>query len=202
MKFGIQKYRIVVTIFFCLFAFLLFFSSESQWEKQQPLIAGLFFLVGVLLVGIASLGRVWCSLYIAGHKTTALVTEGPYSLTRNPLYFFSLVGSVGVGLCTETLLLPIVLIIGFASYYPDVISKEEKILQELYHETYRDYTESTPRFFPNLKNFKEPDVYLVNPKIFRHHLADALMFVWVIGLLEFIEQMHELQWLPAFFSIY
>jgi hypothetical protein len=131
-----------------------------------------------------------------------LVTEGPYSLTRNPLYFISLVGSAGVGLCTETFLLPTILIIGFALYYPDVIHKEEKILLELHHETYREYIVSTPRFFPNLKNLREPDVYLVNPKIFRHHLADALMFVWVVGLLEVIEQMHELDWLPVFFSIY
>jgi protein-S-isoprenylcysteine O-methyltransferase Ste14 len=202
MKFRVQKYRIVVTIFFCLLAFLLFLGSESQWEKQQPLISGLLFLLGILLVGIASMGRVWCSLYIAGHKTTALVTEGPYSLTRNPLYFFSLVGSVGVGLCTETFLLPTILIIGFALYYPDVIHKEEKILLEIHHETYREYIASTPRFFPNLKHFSEPVTYLVDPKIFRRHLADALMFVWVVGLLELIEQLHELNWLPVIFNIY
>ena len=202
MKFGIQKYRIVVTIFFCLFAFLLFLGTESRWEKQESLIPGLLSLAGLLLVGIGSLGRVWCSLYIAGHKTSGLVTEGPYSLTRNPLYFFSLVGSVGVGLCTETFLLPAILIIGFALYYPDVIDKEEKILLELHHETYRQYIARIPRFFPNLKHFSEPDTCLVNPKIFRHHLADALMFVWVVGLLEVIEQMHELDWLPVLFSIY
>ena len=202
MKFRVQRYRIVVTIFFCLFTFVLFLGSESQSEKQQPLIAGLLFLLGILFVGVTSLGRVWCSLYIAGHKTTALVTEGPYSLTRNPLYFFSFVGSVGVGLCTETFLLPTLLIIGFALYYPDVIQKEEKILLELHHETYRQYIARTPRFFPDLKYFSEPDTYLVNPKIFRHHLADALMFVWAVGLLEVIEQMHELGWLPVLFSIY
>jgi protein-S-isoprenylcysteine O-methyltransferase Ste14 len=46
---------------------------------------------GKLAAMIAS-HRLWCSLYISGYKNSQLITSGPYSLCRNPLYFFSFVG--------------------------------------------------------------------------------------------------------------
>ena len=82
-----------------LFAVILF--SDSRWENIGLTSAVLFFS-GALLVGIATVGRLWCSLYISGYKTKQLVKTGPYSLSRNPLYFFSLLGAIGVGMVTET----------------------------------------------------------------------------------------------------
>jgi hypothetical protein len=35
------------------------------------------------IAAVASLGRMWCSLYIAGSKDKELITNGPYSLCRN-----------------------------------------------------------------------------------------------------------------------
>ena len=48
------------------------------------------FAIGIALVGISSLGRMWCSLYIAGDKDESLMTQSPYSACRNPLYFFGM----------------------------------------------------------------------------------------------------------------
>lgn len=56
----------------------------------------ILFLLGLLLVGVATVGRLWCSLYISGHENSELITTGPYSLSRNPLYFFSLPGFAGI----------------------------------------------------------------------------------------------------------
>jgi len=47
------------------------------------------------------------------------------AMCRNPLYFFSLLGALGVGLTTETLLIPFVILIAFVGYYPNVIKSEE-----------------------------------------------------------------------------
>ena len=43
-------------------------------------------------------------LYVGGRKNAELVTTGPYSMMRNPLYFFSLLGVAGVGAQTGSVL--------------------------------------------------------------------------------------------------
>ena len=54
--------------------------------------------IGIVLIVICILGRTWSSLYIGGRKIDEFVQTGPYSIMRNPLYFFSCVGAVGVGM--------------------------------------------------------------------------------------------------------
>ena len=48
-------------------------------------------ILGFVLVVFGSFGRIWASLYIEGNKTKNLITAGPFSMVRNPLYFFSLI---------------------------------------------------------------------------------------------------------------
>jgi protein-S-isoprenylcysteine O-methyltransferase Ste14 len=176
--------------------------SQSAWESRSPLISSVLFLVGVLFVAIASLGRLWCSLYIAGWKTRVLITKGPYSMCRNPLYFFTLIGVIGVGLASERLLIPSILVLSFGLYYPWVIKEEENKLQRLHGERFRAYRSRVPRFFPRFSKLVEPREYVVNPTIFRKHILSALWFVWLVGILEVIEALHDVGALPIVFKIY
>ena len=188
--------RIIALIFF---VFILF--TSSKWEGIS-FVSSVFFLVGCTLVGIASLGRLWCSLYIAGYKNETLVTLGPYSISRNPLYFFSLIGGVGVGLVTETLLIPFGILILFLIYYPVVIRDEERRLAILHGEKFSTYCKRTPSFIPNLCLLEEPEEYSVKPKVFKKNILGALWFVWLVGILEFLEALHEANILPTYFTIY
>lgn len=174
----------------------------SGWEDRCPSVSAALFFLGLALVGVASLGRLWCSLYIAGHKTRQLVMQGPYAMTRNPLYFFSLVGFAGVGMTSEMVWPALALLGAFALYYPFVIQAEEKRLALLHAEDYLQYTASTPRFFPALNKLREPATYEVNPVIFRQHLFHALTFIWLVGLLELLEELRELHILPICFTGY
>jgi len=155
-----------------------------------------------MLAGVAALGRMWCSLYIAGYKTSKLITEGPYSMTRNPLYFFSFLGAVGIGLVTETCFFPLVILIGFAIYYPLVIRSEEGKLLKQHNAEFEDYFRKTPRFFPNFSALVEPHEYEVKPKAFRKNIYDAVWFIWILGLLQIIEQLRALHILPTYFTFY
>ena len=47
-------------------------------------------MAGLVLILVCILGRTWCTLYIGGLKKRELVTAGPYSVVRNPLYVFTL----------------------------------------------------------------------------------------------------------------
>lgn len=62
-------------------------------------------VAGIGLVFICILGRLWSTLYIGSRKNQDLATRGPYSMTRNPLYFFSTIGAAGVGLMFGSLLM-------------------------------------------------------------------------------------------------
>src|SRR6187399_1591484 len=67
------------------------FSSEGNLLHETVERSGFF------LILIAIVGRTWCSMYISGRKLAALVTDGPYSISRNPLYLFSSIAAFGVG---------------------------------------------------------------------------------------------------------
>jgi len=198
----IETMRIRFSQIFSTLMLVLLLVSNSAWETKTPLLSSLFFVFGVILVGIASLGRLWCSLYIAGYKTEKLVIEGPYSICRNPLYFFSFLGALGVGFASETLLIPSMILVAFAMYYPNVIKSEEVNLNELHGSEFEMYQAKVPCFFPKLSCLMEPQKYLVNPVVFKKHIFSALWFVWFVGILELIEELHELKIIPTIFNIY
>jgi protein-S-isoprenylcysteine O-methyltransferase Ste14 len=197
-----QQLRIYLTrIFFGLLIVLLLISG-GRFETESPIFCAVLFLGGCVLAGIASLGRLWCSLYIAGHKTKDLVVTGPYSICRNPLYFFSMLGGIGVGLATETVTIPIIIAVTFMLYYPYVIRFEEEKLRTVHSEQYEGYFKTTPQFWPRWSLLTEPEDYIVNPKLFKRHMFSALWFIWLIGILEVIEALREAGIMKTYFSIY
>lgn len=197
-----RQTRLNITRVFVGFIFLLLMTSTSKWETISPLISGILFVGGCFLAGIASLGRLWCALYIAGYKTERLVVKGPYSISRNPLYFFSLIGGIGVGLATETITIPLLILAAFGWYYPYVIRYEEDKLRMHHGEDFETYFRSVPQFWPKWSLLKEPEEYIVSPIVFRKHIFSALWFIWIIGFLELIEELREIKILATSFSIY
>ena len=112
------------------FAFLLaglLLVTDHSWSKTGFLDVFLG-TTGLVLVGIGAMGRAWASMYISGYKDKDLVTEGAYSIVRNPLYVFSFIGAVGVGCATGSLLLIGLLILGFFIYYPLTMTDEAQRL--------------------------------------------------------------------------
>lgn len=198
----IKKKRILVSRLFIVVVVLVVLFSGSYWE-QFDLYSTTLFLMGAVLVGLATVGRLWCSLYISGYKkSSTLIKTGPYSICRNPLYFFSLLGGIGVGLATETLTIPAIIIIAFACYYPLVIKKEQQRLRQLHGQEYEAYCNTTPSFIPALKLFNEPQEYNVKPRIFRRSLFEAMWFFWFVGILELIEALHEAGLVPVIIKLY
>ncbi|MEJ2655825.1 MAG: isoprenylcysteine carboxylmethyltransferase family protein, partial [Desulfobacterales bacterium] len=142
------------------------------------------------------------SVYIAGYKTDHIVTKGPYSMCRNPLYFFSLLGALGVGFATESFLIPSLILIAFAAYYPIVIMSEETEMAKLHKNEFENYFKKVPRFFPKISNLTEPEEYIIKPRVFKVHIMSALWFIWILGILEVIGGLQDLQVFPMIFKIY
>ena len=200
MKTRYENWRLPVSRLASAVAVVFLLLSTNRWETGGAGTATALFTLGMFLVAIGSLGRMWCSLYIAGYKDQVLITQGPYSLTRNPLYFFSVFGALGVGFCTETFTFPALLLAVMVLYYPLVVRKEERRLRERFGRDFDDYARRVPAFFPNFALFSEPETYLVKPVVYRRHMFSALWFVWIVGLLELAEGLKELGWMPSLWA--
>ena len=196
-----ERMRVPLSKTFGLILLVIILFSASRWDNI-PLAGDLFFLIGCVFAGIGSLGRLWCALYISGYKNNTLVTHGPYSILRNPLYFFSVIGGIGVGLATKILLLPFFIFIIFLIYYPGIIKNEEGRLSDIHGEEFRRYRDKTPSFIPKLSLFIEPREYIIRPKIFRKNIIRAIWFIWSLGIIKTIEAFHETGLLPIYFKIY
>lgn len=172
-----SQHRIQVSRVFGFAFVAALLATGSVW--QGTLAGRAMFLAGIVLAAIAMVGRIWCLTYSSGYKSSELVTQGPYSVSRNPLYFFSFVGLIGIGLATETITLTLALVAFFALVYPAVIAGEEEFLRGRFGQAYADYCARTPRFFPRRSLFVEPESYTVQPRTLRRSLGGV---IWFIGL--------------------
>lgn len=185
-----SEHRIGVSrIFGFAFAAAVLFTG-SRW--QGTFAADLMFLVGLMLAAVGMVGRIWCLVYSSGYKSSQLVTAGPYVISRNPLYFFSFVGLVGIGLSTATVTLTVFVIVFFWAVYPSVILGEETFLREKFGASYTDYCDRTPRFFPSWGLLTEPDYYEVRPKTLRQSLGGVLWFIGLPALIHLLMELREL----------
>jgi protein-S-isoprenylcysteine O-methyltransferase Ste14 len=147
-------------------------------------------VVSFLLLMIAALGRAWASAYISGRKTQELVVDGPYSLTRNPLYFFSLLAYLGAGLAFEKLTVALAFVVVFwLSHWPTIMAEENK-LRNKFGGTYDDYANSVPRFWPRIRRMKLPDSVTFSPVIFNRsvlHCGFIMLSYLLAHLIEYAQ---------------
>ncbi len=183
-------------------AFILVALTQSHWELHHENVATFFFSAGLGLAAIGATGRIWCSFFISGRKDGELVTEGPYSISRNPLYVFSCIGLVGVGLSTETLTYPLLFLVIFGLYYPGIMAREERRLEELFGESFCQYRQRVPRFWPNHGLYSEPASWSSNPRLFRRHILSDIWFVWIAAIIELVEGLRNVGWLPHLLTLW
>lgn len=176
--------------------------TASVWDTQSPMLADLMATVGIVMAVLGTLGRVWCAAYISGHKSARIVMEGPYSVSRHPLYFFSLIGSLGVALTTETILVPLIVVVAFALIYRMTMADEERRLTAVFGPEYERYSSRVPRFWPRWSLLREPERVWLCPRAFRRALADACWFVIAAWLFSGLERLHDTGVLPTWFYAY
>jgi len=153
--------------------------------------------VGYFLVAIAALGRVTASAFLGGHKNQSLITYGPYSMMRNPLYFFSWLGFIGFGFLSGFFTLVALFGAGFFFLYDRLIKREEGRLTEIFGEAYRDYCRSVPRFWPSLKATHVPDEVPLKPQYIVNAFKDAIWWFLPFVLFEAAEWLHVAGYFPT-----
>lgn len=116
-------------------------------RAYSPSIAGILALAGILLL-IGSLRKFWSAGTHARHTqpTTAMVTSGPYRLTRNPMYVGVLCLYLAVA-CWLRQLWPVLLspvVVWLLTTY--VIRPEETFLARQFGPDYEAYRERVRRW--------------------------------------------------------
>ena len=120
-------------------------------------------VIGVPFIVAGEFLRIWAVGY-AGASTRArtlgaardLVTTGPYSYVRNPLYLGNFLLSLGVCLVANVYWLVAVLIVGYFFQYLPIIAVEEAYLLESCGSVYQTYRGQVPRFIPQFRSYPDP----------------------------------------------
>jgi protein-S-isoprenylcysteine O-methyltransferase Ste14 len=156
---------------------------------------------GLGLIFVCISGRTWCSLYIGGRKTSELVMLGPYSVCRNPLYTFSILGALGVG--AQIGALSSALVSGLLTWvvFRLVVLQEERLLTAEHGDTYRDYMARVPRFLVRPSQWRNVHVLEIRPRTVVTTFLDACFFIAAVPIAEAFEYFQRIGMLHVFWHL-
>ncbi|MGC1904922.1 MAG: isoprenylcysteine carboxylmethyltransferase family protein [Candidatus Acidiferrum sp.] len=99
------------------------------------------------LRSVQTLGKQWTyqARLLKGHE---LITQGPYSIVRNPIYLGMFGMILGTGLVFSRWWMALIAIFFFLIGNQIRIRAEEKLLRESFGEKFDDYARRVPAFFP------------------------------------------------------
>ena len=153
--------------------------------------AGYTVVMGVPFIIAGEFLRIWAVGY-AGASTRArtlgaardLVTTGPYSYVRNPLYLGNFLLSLGVCLVANVYWLVAVLIVGYFFQYLPIIAVEEAYLLESCGSVYQTYREQVPRFLLQSRPYPNPSDHDFSfPRALKSEKRTLTAIVCVIALI-------------------
>jgi protein-S-isoprenylcysteine O-methyltransferase Ste14 len=175
---------------------------DSYWFARAPILYDAIEWLGAVLIFVCICGRTWCTLYIGGRKKRELVTSGPYSLSRNPLYVFTLLGAFGIGAQTGSLIISCWFTVLTFLVFNQVVLREERFLATEFPAEFQAYAARVRRFLPKFSNWRDVDVLTAHPRLIRQTFFDAsilLIGIPAADLLETLQRDHLipiLLWLP------
>jgi protein-S-isoprenylcysteine O-methyltransferase Ste14 len=135
-----------------LAALLLHLIAPLPWVTGAVSVAAL--MLGILLVAIAVAVELATALTFRRHKTTilphrpasALITTGPFALSRNPIYTANTMLLAGAGLIFGIAwLLPAAALAAILTHHLAVL-REEKHLEAKFGNAWTAYARKTPRW--------------------------------------------------------
>jgi protein-S-isoprenylcysteine O-methyltransferase Ste14 len=191
----VRRY-VLGALLFGLAAGLLFVDSlqPRMMHTRIELWGMMFILAGIV-------GRLWSTLYIGGRKSSQIVDVGPYSITRNPLYFFSAVAAAGVGMQVGSWGLGLIFAVLCWIAFTVVIRREEGFLTGLFGIKYQNYLKRVPRFMPNPLLYKDREEVTFQPARLKQTLVDGLFFFLAVPIFELIEKSQDTGVIPVLLSL-
>jgi protein-S-isoprenylcysteine O-methyltransferase Ste14 len=162
---------------------------EDSWLDEALDAAGwAVFLIGAAL-------RLWATLYIGGRKDWTLVSQGPYSICRNPLYLGSCLMLLSFAFFLDSVLILVVLAAVIFAYVATVRA-EERMLRKTLGQEYERYCQRVPRFWPRPSQFHTPEAIEVRVKGLRIECMRMARWLLIPLSMEIVSHLREYPWWP------
>ena len=186
----VQTVRKIVLLLAVGFGIVIFALTSSRYATDSATHEAIEW-IGIGLIAICIVGRTWSSLYIGGRKIVDLVTIGPYSIVRNPLYFFSVIGAAGIGAQAGNITVTLACTcIGFL-VFSIVAQQEERLLLKRHRQSYVAYLRRVPRFFPDPSLWRDEPTLTVRQTRVYMTFADALLFLLAVPVADACEYLQS-----------
>jgi len=125
---------------------LLLLAAVYHFHRDDGGLASL--VGGIVFVFLGEVVRFWAAGYIS--KDEIVTTGGPYAHVRNPLYFGSLLLTVGYGLVSGLGIYGVVaMVVFFTIFHLAAIRYEEGFLTQKFGAAYVQYLTQVPRLLPS-----------------------------------------------------
>ncbi|MCR5942685.1 isoprenylcysteine carboxylmethyltransferase family protein [Ochrobactrum sp. XJ1] len=196
-----QRKRIVA-LWVLAILFLTYIAAGDTIIREKTLWRESCEQVGIALVFAGILGRLWSILYVGGRKNSELVTAGPYSISRNPLYFSSMLAITGGSLITGSLIVTVIFPALAYIVFRCTAEREARYLRSAFGAAYDTYASRTPLMLPNLSLF-EPGLETMSfkPRLVMSTARDAIFLFSFIPLMEAIEYLRSNEIIAPLFRI-
>ena len=132
----------------CLLSLILPVGSRLGSANGLALSVGLTFVaIGFALAALSVRRfRLAGTSVVPGQPSTALVVEGPYRVTRNPIYIGFVLAYFGLAVVLTSVWVLLLLIPVLIILQRGVVKPEEDYLQQQFGEAYRKYKARVPRW--------------------------------------------------------
>jgi len=138
--------------------------------------------------------RWWATLYIGSRKQCVLVTHGPYSLCRNPLYVGTFLIVLSIAFFLQSATFAAGLVLASVIYLTTTVSIEEKNLRHHFGPSYDSYCREVPRFVPRFAGFRSPANVEVSIAGLGAEYRRMARWIWVPLLAEAVAHMKTDAW--------
>lgn len=191
----VQRRRKHALMFGIAASIALLVPTASSWRTSEPRLYELIEDWGMFLIVLCVLGRTWCTLYIGGIKKRELVCTGPYSVVRNPLYTFTVIGAAGIGAQSGGIAATLILAAGTLLIFYVVVRQEEQFLSASFPDAFADYAARVPRFLPKFSLWRDSGELVVRPDLVRRTFLDGSLFLLAIPIADLIDWGQDSNWL-------
>jgi protein-S-isoprenylcysteine O-methyltransferase Ste14 len=147
--FGDSGQLILLVLFLLIWVVDSFFLRISTFLSDDFSLLTRLVILSLALIAAVYLIRSGHAVVSHGQHPSGVVSTGAFQYVRHPLYLGSIMFYLGLAVSTASLF-SLVLVVLIFIFYNFIASYEEKLLEDRFHEEYRNYKIKTGKWVPRI----------------------------------------------------